>query len=288
MEDILRSIYQERASAASTLGILLIEKKDYAADITDSFDYTLLVITESDEVSVQVKHYAYKDQKAALHIVSMKQVQEWLLLGSNRRLTEWLHDGKIIFDRNENISELKKEIHEFPFSGRRLKQGLAFARLIKRYVQGKSSFDTGHYLDAYNHMIHSLHHLARLEVINSGFYPEVTVWEQIRHIEPQIYKLYEELIMSEESLEKRLELLFLASEFLIYSRINVGTQHLTHILNSTEEPWTISDMMNHPELKYYALDLVVLVEYLVDKGFIDVVLVETKGNDLYHRLYKIS
>lgn len=288
MEDILRSIYQERASLTSTLGILLIEKKDYTSDITDSFDYTLLVITESDEASVQVKHYSYKDKKAALHIVSMQQVEEWLLLGSNRRLTEWLHNGKIIFDRNENIEGLKREIHDFPFSGRRLKQGLAFARLVKRYVQGKSSFDTGHYLDAYNHMVHSLHHLARLEIINSGFYPEVTVWEQVRHIEPQIYKLYEELITSEESLEKRLELLFLASEFMIYSRTNVGTQHLTHILSSKSEPWTIADMMNHPELKFYSVDLVVLIEYLVDKGIIDVVLVQTKGNDLYHRLYKIS
>ncbi|MEH6941873.1 nucleotidyltransferase-like protein [Bacillus sp. JJ722] len=288
MEDILRSIYQERASSASTLGILLIEKKDFTSDITDSFDYTLLVITESDEVPVQVKHYSYKDKKASLHIVSMQQVEEWLLLGSSHRLTEWLHNGKIIFDRNENIAELKREIHDFPFNGRRLKQGLAFARLVKRYVQGKSSFDTGHYLDAYNHMVHSLHHLARLEIINSGFYPEVTVWEQVRHIEPQIYKLYEELIMSEESLEKRLELLFLASEFLIYSRTNVGIQHFTHILASKSEPWTIADMMNHPELKFYSVDLVVLVEYLVDKGIIDVVLVQTKGNDLYHRLYKIS
>ncbi|MGM9925798.1 MAG: nucleotidyltransferase-like protein [Bacillus sp. (in: firmicutes)] len=288
MEDILRPIYQERASSASTLGILLIEKRNHTSNITNSFDYILLVITDSDEMSAQVKHYCYKDQKAALHVVSMKQLQERLLLGSNRRLTEWLHNGKIIFDRNESITALKREIQDFPFEGRRLKQGLAFAKLVRRFVEGKSLFETGRYLDAYNHMIHCLHHLARLEVINSGFYPEVMVWEQIRHIEPQIYKLYEELVTSEESLEKRLELLFLASEFLIYSRTNVGVQHLVQILAEQEEPWAIADMLNHPELNYYSVDLAVLVEYLVDKGIIDVVLVETKGANVYHRLYKLS
>lgn len=287
MEDILRPIYQERASSASTLGILMIEKKEYRTDITDSFDYILLVINDNNETSLLVKHYSHKGKKAALYVVSMVQIQEWLLLGSNRKLIEWLHNGKIIFDRNENIAELKQEIMDFPFYGRKLKKGLEFAKLIRRYVDGKSFFETGHFLDAYNHIVHSLHHLARLEIIDSGFYPEVTVWEQVKHIEPQIYKLYEELIMSEESLEKRLELLFLASEFLIYSRTNTGTQHFIEVLSTSEEPWTIAQMLEHSELKYYSVDLVVMIEYLIEKKIVAVVDVPTKGNELYHRLYRI-
>jgi hypothetical protein len=286
MEDILRPIYQERASSVSTLGILLIEKKDNRADITDSFDYVMLVINEGDEQPVYVKHYSHKEKKAALYVVSMQQIQEWLMLGSNRRLTEWLHNGKIVFDRNENIATLKQEIMDFPFNGRKLKKGIEFAKLIRRYVDGKSFFDKGHFLDAYNHIVHSLHHLARLAIIESGFYPEVTVWEQVKHIEPEIYKLYEELITSEESLNKRLELLFLASEFLIYSRTDAGTQHFTEVL-STKEEWTISDMFEHQELKYYSVDLSVMLEYLIEKKIVEVKNVETKGNDLFHRLYKV-
>ncbi|KMR35055.1 hypothetical protein EY05_14905, partial [Staphylococcus aureus] len=71
------------------------------------------------------------------------------------------------------------------------------------------------YLDAYNHVVHALHHLARLAIIENGFHPEITVWNQVKQIEPEIFKLYEELLTSEESIEKRLELLFLASDFLI-------------------------------------------------------------------------
>ena len=288
MDDILRPIYQERASSPSTLGILLIEKKSFESYSTDSFDYVLLVITEKKETSLLVKHYSYENQKAALYIVSKDQIDQWLLLGSNRRLTEWLHHGKIIFDRNENIVKLKQEIQEFPFHGRNLKKGLEFAKLIRRYTDGKMLFDRGHYLDAYNYMVHALHHLARLEVIDSGFYPEVTVWEQVRYIEPQIYKLYEELIKSEESLDKKLELVFLASEFLIYSHVQTGTEHFNEVLSEKEEPWTIDELLNHEGLKYYSVDLPVLLEYLIDKRIVEVIDVKTKGNNLYHRQYKLK
>lgn len=288
MDDILRPIYQERASSPSTLGILLIEKKSFESYSTDSFDYVLLVITEKKETSLLVKHYSYENQKAALYIVSKDQIDQWLLLGSNRRLTEWLHHGKIIFDRNENIVKLKQEIQEFPFHGRNLKKGLEFAKLIRRYTDGKMLFDRGHYLDAYNYMVHALHHLARLEVIDSGFYPEVTVWEQVRYIEPQIYKLYEELIKSEESLDKKLELVFLASEFLIYSHVQTGTEHFNGVLSEKEEPWTIDELLNHEGLKYYSVDLPVLLEYLIDKRIVEVIDVKTKGNNLYHRQYKLK
>ena len=225
MEDILRPIYQERASSSLTLGILLIEKRAMSSNLTESFDYILLVITENDEPSLFMKHYTYKEMKAALVTVSIKQVREWLLLGSNRRFIEWMHQGKILFDRNENVARIKQEIEEFPFYGRKLKKGLEFAKLIHRYTDGRAFYDAGQYMDAYNYIVHSLHHLARLAIIESGFYPEVTVWEQVKHIEPQIYKLYEELITSEESLQKRLELLILAIEFLIYSKSKSGTEH---------------------------------------------------------------
>ena len=288
MDDILRPIYQERASSPSTLGILLIEKKSFESYSTDSFDYILLVITEKKEPPLFVKHYSYENQKAALYIVSKDQIDKWLLLGSNRRLTEWLHHGRIIFDRNENIVKLKQEIKEFPFHGRNLKKGLEFAKLIRRYTDGKMLFDRGHYLDAYNYMVHVVHHLARLEVIDSGFYPEVTVWEQVRYIEPQIYKLYEELIKSEETLEKKLELVFLASEFLIYSHVQTGTEHFREVLSKKEEPWTIDELLNHDGLKYYSVDLPILLEYLIDKRIVEVIDVKTKGNNLYHRQYKLK
>ena len=247
----------------------------------------LFVVVNESEVPVFQKHYLYKEKKVALHIVNENQLKEWLLLGTNRKVVNWIQNGRVLFDRNEYLEQLKKEMNEFPFYGRKLKMGIEFSKLIRRYMDGKALFENGQFLDAFNHVVHSLHHLARLEIIEKGFYPEVTVWNQVKHIEPEIFKLYKELIYSEETLEKRLELLFIASEFLIYSRADIGSQHLLEIMGTKDEPWTIAELMNHPELKYYTVDLSVLLEYLIEKHVIQTIKVNTKGQGIFHRYYQV-
>ncbi len=286
MKHILRPIYQERASQANTLGVLMIEKRESASPITDTFDTVLLIIVKESEQPLFVKHYSYEDKKAALNIVSESQLNDWLLLGSNRKVLEWLFNGKILFDRNDFIHNLKVELREFPFYGRKIKMGIEFAKLIRRYMDGKSFFENGQNLDAYNHIVHSLHHLARLSVIENGFHPEMTVWNQVKQIEPQIYKLYEELITSEETIEKRLELLFLASEFLIHSRSQIGAAHIMDTLHE-KEIWSFDEMINHPELSLYSVDLSVLLEFLIEKKYIAVIKKETKGQGVFHRYYRV-
>src|SRR4051794_32355674 len=106
MEDILRPIYQERASSKSTLGILLIKKMGNDGSNTDTFDYVLFVVVNESEVSVFQKHYLYKEKKVALHVVHENQLKEWLLLGTNRKVVNWIQNGKVLFDRNEYLEQL--------------------------------------------------------------------------------------------------------------------------------------------------------------------------------------
>jgi hypothetical protein len=287
MEHILRPIYQERASHSNTLGVLIIEKGIKTNIHTDTFDAILLIILKEAKQPWFVKHYSFEEKKAAMHIVSEEQLKRWILFGSNRKIFDWLLNGKILFDRNEYLDNLKTELREFPFYGRKLKMGLEFAKLIRRYTDGKTFFENNQSLDAFNHVVHSLHHLARLAVIENGFHPEVTVWQQVKQIEPEIFKLYEELVNSTESLDKRLELLFLASEFMIHQRTVIGISHLIDVLN-TKESWSFQDMMEHEELSSYSVDLEVLLEYLIDKNFLRVVSIETKGLGVYHRYYKVK
>ncbi|WP_042356894.1 nucleotidyltransferase-like protein [Bacillus rubiinfantis] len=287
MEDILRPIYQERASQLNTLGVLMLEKKVKSTLTTDSFDTILLIIVKEADQPVFIKHYTYDQKKAAMHVITEEKLQEWLLLGTNRKIFEWLHHARIVFDRNECMAKLKKELQEFPFNGRKIKMGLEFSKLIRRYVDGKTLFENHQYLDAYNNVVHSLHHLARLAIIESGLHPELTVWNQVKQIEPEIYKLYEELICSEETLEQRLELLFLASEFLIHSRTAIGSAHLIEVLN-TKEYWMFNEIMNEPQLKPYSVDMTVLLEFLIEKHVLEIINIETKGPGVFHRCYRVN
>jgi hypothetical protein len=287
MENILRPIYQERASHSDTLAIILIERKKQTSPSTDNFDVALLVISKKSEAPLFVKHYEFEEKTASLHVVSEAQIQEWILLGTNRRIIDWIMNGKVLFDRNEYVANLVDWLYTFPFSDRKKKIGLEYGKLIRRYLEGKSFFESNQFLDAYNSIVHALHHLARIEVIDKGFHPEVTVWNQVRHMEPQVYKLYLELIESNESLEKRLELLFLASDFLIHSKAEVGSSYLLTVME--EKPvWLFGDLLEHPDLKLFIQDLGVLIEFLVSKGYIEVKRIETKGQYIYHRGYSLK
>lgn len=287
MEHVLRPIYQERASHPDTLGVILINKRDDATNMTDTFDAVLLIIVKEGEQPIFTKHYLYGETKMVMHVVTEKRLRKWLFIGSNRKLVDWIFYGKVLFDRNEFLYKLRSELQEFPFYGRKIKTGIQFSKLIRRYLEGKEFFERGEYLDAYNHVVDSLHHLGRLSVIDSGLYPEVTVWSQVKKIEPAVYKLYEELVMSNETLEKRLELLFLASEFLINSRAHDGAQHILEVM-LTKASWTIQELHDHEELSYYSTDLEVFVEYLIDKGYIIVEPVIAKNETIFHRNYGVD
>ncbi|KAA0544971.1 hypothetical protein FZW96_19305 [Bacillus sp. BGMRC 2118] len=285
MEHILRPIYQERASNSNTLGIILLEKNKPDSPVTDNFDAILFVVVKELESSHSIKHYQLHSGKiAALKTVDMKQLNGWLEIGSNRRVFEWILNGKILFERNEYLTDLKQTLTDFPLNQRKKKMGLEYAKLIRRYVDGKELFELGNLLDAYNHIVHALHHLARLSIIDNGLHPEVTVWNQVRRIEPEVYTLYHELVESEEPLKKKLELLFLASEFLVNKNSKIGSMHLNEIMDK-KDAWSIQELTTHPELEDYGVDLETFLEYLIDKKLIQTSLEETKGQGVYHRKY---
>ncbi|WP_246943096.1 nucleotidyltransferase-like protein [Bacillus pinisoli] len=285
MEDLLRPIYQERASHANTLGIVLLEKQKPDNPATDNFDVVLFVIVNKKEPGRLLKHYQLESGKVAgLKIVDADQVDKWINLGTNRRIIDWIMNGKILFERNDYLTDLKQKLFDFPLKDRKKRIGLEFAKLIKRFKDGKELFEAGHMLDAYNYMVHALHHLARLSVIDHGFHPEVTVWNQVKKIEPEIYKLYQELLESEETLYKKLELLFLASEFLVHSSTKVGALHLLEVMDENEV-WTIQELSTHDELIDYSVDFEALLEYLIDRKVIKVRTEKTKGQGIYHRIY---
>lgn len=287
MEQILRSIYQERASDPSTIGVILVEKRKTGDPITDTFDAVLLIITSEATPAIYSKHYSSEDGEAAMHVISEEKLMKWLLVGTKRKVVDWIYYGKILFDRNEYVETLKKDLHSYPIASRKIKMGIELSKLVRAYMEGKNFFEQEQYMDAYTHVVNSLRYLARLSIIEKGLFPEVTLWSQIKRIDPSIYKLYEELIISEETLSKRLELLFLASEFYLHNRTADGAQHILEVMEQ-QDKWEIQELHEHPELMYYSIELEVFIEYLVDKGYITPIQSESKNEIVSHRYYKKS
>lgn len=287
MESILRELYEQEVSESETLAVMLIEKRNDTSPLADNLDFALLVIVESADIPIFVKHYEIDSRRIALTVVTKEKIEEWVEEGNNERITDWILNGKVLFDRDQYITNLTNKLYSFPFSERKLKINIEYGQLIRKHLEGKISFEANQLLDAYNHIVNALHHLARLEVIDKGLYPEVTVWNQVKHIDPEIYKLYTELIESDESLIKRLELLFLASDFLIHSKVEVGAEHLLTLMLERED-WLYSDLINHPEIKSYAVDLSVLLDLLMEKQLVQTRKIETKEKEMYYQSYFVN
>lgn len=95
MEQVLRSIYQERASDPTTLGVLLVEKREEEDPNTDTFDAILLIITADETTPIYTKHYMSDAGNAAMHVISDSQLKKWLVVGSKRKVVEWLFNGTV-------------------------------------------------------------------------------------------------------------------------------------------------------------------------------------------------
>jgi len=288
MENFLRPIYQEHASNPNTLGILIIEKTQLDSPITDDFDTILLIIVTEYKQSWHVKHYEVSEQTAALHIVEESTLMEWIDTSGYRRAVEWIIHGNTVFDRNEYIAQLKEQLRDFPCDKRNLRKVIDFGKLVKSYSEAKSLYETGELKDSNSKILNSLHYLARLSVIERGYYPEVTVWNQVKNIDLEVYKLYEEFIESTEELDKRIELMLIAMDFIISNRAKLSVKHLLDIMKKKETPWSYAEIKSIPLVQSYTLDLSAILSYLVEKNIIKTVLEETKGVNVYQRKYMVN
>lgn len=116
-----------------------------------------------------------------------------------------------------------------------------FARFLHMYVKSKRYLEAGYTMDAYNCVLMALYHWARIEVGEAGCFPNPAVWEQVKSLNTPVHKLYEELTVSKETLDQRVELILLACEFALMSKMSDCCRLLLEILGSRKESWSIKN-----------------------------------------------
>lgn len=288
MEQQIKSIYKEIILLEETLGVLLINKKDILSPVTDGFDFVLLVARSNLSKPLQIDHYHYQGKKLQVIYCIEAELTQWLVDGLNRKVIEWIHFGEVIFEKGNFFTNYKETVVSFPYELRSKKVCIEFGRLIRSYQEGKELFRSNNILDAYNQILKALHHWARLSVIEKGYHPEVTVWNQVKKIDPEIHKLYEELVMGSEKIDQRIELLLLASEFSLMSKTEIGAAHLLEVFKMKEGTWLYSDLYNHPAVKEYSYDLSILLEHLVKKSLVNEISIKSDNLHVEIRAYVLN
>lgn len=230
-------------------------------------DVAVLVITQS--IQSDVSTYYIKDgiriQERCLH---PSQLEQLILDDCHQNVIYWILQGEIVMDRNLYLEGIRHRLMEFPEHIQSEKLIVEFDRFLRSFLQSKQYLMDGHLLDAYSNILNALCHWARIAIIENGIHPEVLIWAQVRKINPGVYKFYEELSSNHESLEKRIQLVMLACEFSVMSKMESCCAVLLDVLRSREEAWSLQELMQVPQLTELQLDLSLLLNKLARKSLI--------------------
>jgi hypothetical protein len=235
---------------------------------TDAYDLLVVIVTEDEPASGSLFHYIKEGCRIQERWISPMDLEFWLLSGENRNIIYWILQGEILLDRNVYLESLRHRLLEFQDLLKEQKLLMEFSLFLSKFIQSKEYLAEEHFLDAYSNILEALHHWARIVIIEEGLHPELTVWRQVRLINPGIYKLYEELTLSSETLRQRVELVILACEFSVMSKMQSCCALLLRIIENRKAPLGVDEIRSHTDLQYLHINLSLLLNKLVKKSLI--------------------
>ncbi|TVX95444.1 nucleotidyltransferase-like protein [Cohnella terricola] len=250
------------------ISLLHMENPFSYQPVIDGLDRLVLIVTEAEASKKGIEHRVWNDIRIQVRRVTPEQLESWIVSSSNRGSAYWLIQGDIIVDRDDYLATLRGRLMEWSPLIREQKLLSEFSRFVRSALQAKQDLKDGKVLDAYSNVLSSLHYWAHIVLVEEGMHPELTVWEQMRRVNPGIYKLFEELTTSGETLEQRVELVLLACEFAILNKMESSCALLIRLIESRKEAWSPFELQRHPDLSGLPLELSVLLYKLVNRGHI--------------------
>lgn len=153
-----------------------------------------------------------------------------------------------------------------------------FGNFISSYEQSKRFYKQGYQLDAYTYILNALNHWAKIVILENGLVISDSVWEQVSQINLGVFKLYEEVTSSKETIEQKIQLVLLACEFSVVSKLEKCCQSLISFLRSKGEPLTLLQLGSH--FVNVSPHLSMIVKLLLKKNLIREVMTTSNVDDL--------
>jgi hypothetical protein len=237
---------------------------------TDGFDLLVLIVTSDIENnSNNLFHYIKDGMRIQERRVHTSTIEQWFMPNQQESILEWVLEGNIIIDHNHFLESLRHRIFEFQIGIREQKLLIEFSKFLRKYLHSKECLMNDFVLDAYNSVLDALHQWARIVLIEEGCHPEQKIWHQVKSINPGVYKLYEELTMNRESIKQRVELVLLACEFSVISKMERCCKGLIKIMSNKQNAWSIVELKDVPELQLIQNEIPLLLNKLVYKHLIE-------------------
>lgn len=236
----------------------------------------LVLVMEDGASDGSINHYIQDGLRIQERRISRSSMEDRLRAREDRTFIQWMIQGEIWVDPQAYLERVRAELLDYPAVAKEQKLLAEFAMFLKRYLQCKEFLHADQILDAYSSVLRAIHHWARIVVLEAGAHPESTVWQQVRRYNTGVYKLYEELTASPETLKQRVELVLLGCEFSVMSKMESCCSLLIRILEDSEEPLGVEELVQHPYLQGpISANLPLLLNKLSRKALIKEVAVAT-------------
>ncbi|MNC30036.1 hypothetical protein D3C75_783070 [compost metagenome] len=255
----------------NVLGAVALRQKGNApfqSALLHDFDMVVLMLHEEQEKERVITHTIAGERRTQSVHVGLSALERAVMAGDNNELLTSLMAGEVIWDPKGILGEMRREITQFQGPLKERVLFMEFARFLHMYVKSKRYSEAGFTMDAYNCVLIALYHWARIEVSEAGFFPDPAVWEQVKSLNTSVHKLYEELTVSTETLDQRVELILLACEFAIMSKMSDCCTMLFGILGSRKEAWSIKELLQHSGLSPLGAELPLVLRKMVSRSLI--------------------
>jgi len=246
--------------------VLILPDSDMLVPFREGTFY-IVVVNQPDVDTV------FRRMRIQKQIIVEQQISTWHLekaaaCGIDERLAAMLGKAEIVWEKDGYMKQMKQRLCRLPESLQKKFICREYSRLLRFCHEAKERLQRGVALDAYHSLIQSLHSWARLIVYEAGEHPQTALWSQVKQMDASVYKLYEELSYNAEALEKRIELLLLAMEFWITSRMKDSVRFLIEVMEKKNGPWSLQELMNHPLIQEAEIEIPLIVDKMVQRSLI--------------------
>ncbi|CAM3695030.1 MULTISPECIES: nucleotidyltransferase-like protein [Paenibacillus] len=264
------SLYYGNTVDEGAIGAIAYRNKNDAVlgSPVHDFEMNLVVVYDGIPDEPPNQHSVVNGDRCQVISIGMDALEHELLEGEHKVLIRCFLEGDIISDHEDRLAKLRRDFLRFAEPIRERKLFIGFAHFLQKYVDIKLLIKQDRILDAYHTLLDGLHCWAELELIERGIHPEIAVWEQMTGLNTPVRKLYEELTVSTETLDQRLELALLAYEFSMVSKLEKCAALLLRVMRSRRTPWTIQELILHPELAPVAAELQIVLRNLVYRSLV--------------------
>lgn len=278
MKQVMDDSIGQLSGAASVSGILVLEHNQLDGEMHEHTEWDRYILVIDEECPSHPYHaiqVSNEDRSVTRWTcVHPDEWEDWITSIEVQPLISSFGRADIVVDRSGALTAWQKRLKESEKAASHLEYMKTYACFLDCYTQAKHFLQMDYLLDACRYMDQAFYYWARLAIMDQGEMPRAALWQQVKCLNLGVYKMYEEFMMSSESMSQRIQLALLACEFSLSSKITESCAPLLEWMKQAQGPVPMASIMQHTEFKWLGKYLPTLLKKLVHRGYLHEKLME--------------